>query len=245
MTKVLRLIGYWDGPAVPEGLPDVCDFVLADADITIQRSVAAYLRSGTVFVAAAGVSVCRLCGAANGGTEQTDGEHFVWPEGLAHYVEEHGVRLPNEVAAIAVRGAAPVVDLEWFTGALLKTGELRIDVDWWYSLAGAGSAGPAIEHLPGCRRSGSTASWVLPTTADIYVDRVPPDAMAILVQLRRLLGAPWPFSGLRDLLVSQPVLAAAAGNPSMLCRTLTSSPKLRPYLFYGAEGGLTPVWSDT
>ena len=243
MTKVLRLIGYWDGPAVPEGLPDVCDFVVADAEITVQRSVAAYLRSGTVFVAAAGVSDCRLCGAANGSTEQTDGEHFVWPEGLAHYVEQHGVRLPDEVVAVAAGGAAPAVDLEWFTRALLETGELRINVDWWYSLAGLDSAGPAIEHLRGCRRSGATASWDLPTTADIYVDRVPPDAVAILVQLRRLLGAPWPFSGLCDLLVSQPFLAAT-GNPSMLYRTLTSSPELRPYLFYGSEGGLMPVWSD-
>ncbi|MFG2039917.1 hypothetical protein [Dactylosporangium sp. NPDC048998] len=243
MTKVLRLIGYWDGRAAPEGMPDVCDFVRADADITMQRSVAAYLRSGTVFAAAAGVSVCRLCGAANGSTEKTDGEHFVWPEGLAHYVEEHGVRLPDEVAAVAVRGVAPVVDLEWFTPALLETGELTIDVDWWCGLAGVGSAGPTVEHLPGCRRRSSMARWHLPAAADIYVDRIPSDAVAILVQIRRLLGAPWPFSGLRDLLGSQPFLAAA-GNPSRLSCTLISSPELRPYLFYDSEGGLNPVWSD-
>ncbi|MFE9693227.1 hypothetical protein [Micromonospora sp. NPDC005806] len=127
---------------------------------------------------------------------------------------------------------------------LAQRGELSIDVDWWYSLAGVGSTGPAIEHLPGCKRSGSTASWDLPTIADIYVNRVPPDAVATLVQLRRLLGAPWPFSGLRDLLASQPFLAAA-GNPSMLYRTLTSLPELRPHLFYGTEGGLMPVWSGT
>ncbi|MFD0585727.1 hypothetical protein [Dactylosporangium darangshiense] len=167
----------------------------------------------------------------------------MWPEGLAHYVEEHGVRLPDEVAAVAVRGVAPVVDLEWFTPALLETGELRIDADWWCSLAGVGSTGPAVEHLRGCRRSGSVASWDLPTTADIHVDRVPPDAVAILAQIRRLLGAPWPFSGLRDLLGSQPFLAAT-GNPSRLYHTLTSSPELRPYLFYGTDGELMPVWSD-
>ncbi|MEU8285341.1 hypothetical protein AB0C01_13470 [Micromonospora sp. NPDC048905] len=244
MTKVLRLIGYWDGPAVSETLPDVCDFVTADANVTLRRAVAAYLRSGTVFTATAGVSVCRLCGAANGSTEQTDGEHFVWPEGLAHYVEEHDVRLPDEIAAVALSGVAAPVDSEWFEHAVLETGELRIDEDWWRGLAGVNSAGPGTEHLPGCRRSESTASWDLPTSADIYVDRVPPEAVTTLVQLRRLLGAPWPFSGLRDLLASQPFLAAV-GDPSMLSRTLTGSPDLRPYLFYRAEGGLVPVWSDT
>src|SRR5687767_5519100 len=32
VTKILRRIGYWDGRAAPEGLPDVCGFVCADAD---------------------------------------------------------------------------------------------------------------------------------------------------------------------------------------------------------------------
>jgi len=156
MTRVLRLIGYWDGAAVPEGLPDVCDFVFAGADIAVQQSVAAYLRSGTVHIAAAGFSVCRLCGVANGSTEQTDGEHFVWPEGLAHYLEEHGVRLPEEVVAVAVRGKAPAVDIEWFTRALLDTGELTIDPDWWCRMSGRpGGAGQATSHLPGCRRNRS------------------------------------------------------------------------------------------
>src|SRR5262245_61778483 len=127
MTKVLRLIGYWNDSTQPQELPHVCDFVCADLDITVQQSVAAYLRSGTVFVAAAGFSFCRLCGEVNGSTEQTDGEHFVWPEGLAHYVEVHGVNLPDEVAAVATRGAAAVVDLDWFWRALQNTGELTID----------------------------------------------------------------------------------------------------------------------
>jgi hypothetical protein len=234
----------WDGRAAPDGLPDVCAFVSA-VDSAAQQAVAAYLRSGTVFAAAGGVSVCRLCGAANGSAEQTDGEHFVWPEGLAHYVEEHGVRLPDEVVAIAARGVAPAVDLEWFTPSLLETGGVTIDVEWWRHQAGPGSAGHAVKHLRGCGHSAMVASWALPTCAEIYVDRVPPDAVMTLVKLRRLLGTAWPFSDLRNLLDSQP-FHAATGNPSRLYRTLNTSPELRPYLFfYDADGGVMPVWSDT
>jgi hypothetical protein len=88
------------------------------------------------------------------------------------------------------------------------------------------------------------ASWDLPTHAGIYVHQVPQDAVTILVKLRRLLGTASPFSDLRNLLGSQP-FHAATGNPSRLYRTPATSPELRPYLFYDADGGLMPVWSDT
>jgi hypothetical protein len=48
-----------------------------------------------MFVNARGLSPCRLCGQLNGSAEYTDGT-YVWPEGLAHYVMEHDVRLPDE-----------------------------------------------------------------------------------------------------------------------------------------------------
>jgi hypothetical protein len=49
-------------------------------------------------------------GEANGSTELTDGKHFVWPQGLAHYVEAHDVRLPDDVMVVAERGPAGPVD---------------------------------------------------------------------------------------------------------------------------------------
>ncbi|GAA2484689.1 hypothetical protein Ahu01nite_011730 [Winogradskya humida] len=227
------MIGYWDGPGVEDELPDVCGFVHAGVDLDVQRAVAAYLRSGTCFVATAGWSVCRLCGAANGTTELTDGKHFVWPEGLAHYVEEHGVVLPEEVVAVALRGPAAVV-----ADDLLESGDVEIDAAWW-----RGEGGAAARHFPGCRRSGTTDAWNLPAVADIYVDGVPPGSVAVLGRLRELLGAAWPYSGLRDLLGAQPVLAVAAGAPKELDRALVAYPELRPYLFYGTEGGLMPFAS--
>lgn len=242
MSTVVRLIGYWDGRAASDGWPDVCGFVAA-VDDTVQQAVAAYLRSGAVVATAAGVSTCRLCGAVNGSAEQTDGQHFVWPEGLAHYVEEHHVRLPDEVVAVAASGAIPSVDLTRFTPALASD-NLTIDMQWWRRQTGVDPTAPAVTHLPGCRHHPTVAPWDLPLNADIYVDRVPHGDRMTLARLRRLLGTAWPLSSLRDLLDGQPI-HAGTGSPAALHDTLAATPELRPYLFYDADGDLEPVWTDT
>ncbi|RAK34456.1 hypothetical protein B0I29_11155 [Actinoplanes lutulentus] len=133
--KVLRLVGYWDDPSTPDGWPDVHDFLDDSLPAEERDAVVAYLRSGTVYVAFAGLSVCRVCGVLNGSTEMTDGEHFVWPEGLSHYVESHGVRLPAEVLEVARRGLIRPIDLLAFERALFETRELTIDERWWRSLS--------------------------------------------------------------------------------------------------------------
>jgi len=58
--------------------------------------VAAYLQRARVPWVQAGFSTCRICGKPNGCAELTDGT-YLWPEGLAHYVEDHAVRLPREI----------------------------------------------------------------------------------------------------------------------------------------------------
>jgi hypothetical protein len=128
------LIGYWQGPLAQDGYPDVRDFI--DVGVAAERraELSTYLRSGTTFVASAGFSVCRICGVDNGSTELTDGENFVWPQGLAHYVEMHDVWLPDDVAAAAGRGPARPVDLLMFEQALIETGELVVDDQWWRTL---------------------------------------------------------------------------------------------------------------
>jgi hypothetical protein len=132
--NVLRLVGYWDDPLTPDGWPSVRDFVCAGLSAVERDAVVAYLRSGTPFVALAGFSACRVCGIANGSTELTDGEYFVWPEGLVHYVETHDVRLPEEVVTIARRGPARPVDPLAVEPALFETRELVVDERWWRSL---------------------------------------------------------------------------------------------------------------
>ncbi|MEV4535024.1 hypothetical protein AB0J82_14455 [Asanoa sp. NPDC049518] len=96
----------------------------------------AYPRSGTCFVAAAGFSTCRFCAARNGSVELTDGEHFIWPDGLAHYVETHQVSLPPDVRAVAARGLAAPFDsaaLAALESDFLDSDEAAVDIDWWLS----------------------------------------------------------------------------------------------------------------
>jgi hypothetical protein len=68
-----------------------------------------YLRSGRTCATYRGFSFCRFGCGENGGIEQTDGI-FAWPDGLAHYVEAHSVRLPAALVeyASAQRFVIPV-----------------------------------------------------------------------------------------------------------------------------------------
>lgn len=89
--KLIR-IGYWSSDD-SDSWPDVRSFVDTSwADDERQR-VIAHLRRGLLARPYMGFSTCRLCGERNGSAELTDGK-FIWPEGLVHYVEAHGVRLP-------------------------------------------------------------------------------------------------------------------------------------------------------
>jgi hypothetical protein len=114
----LRIIGYWEGEHEP-GWPRVEDFVDVHWDADERQDVVFYLRHGMPVRFFMGMSSCRVCGMINGSEELTDGT-FLWPEGLAHYVEDHGVRLPEEFVQHSQRmrdgfeNAA--VDLGWWGG---------------------------------------------------------------------------------------------------------------------------------
>ncbi|MEU8217905.1 hypothetical protein AB0C47_19270 [Micromonospora taraxaci] len=82
----------------------------------------------------------------------------------------------------------------------------------------------------------------LPPTADVYVDKVPVDAVQLLVRARKLLGVYWRFGDLRGLLAVQPFLAARSARLYVLRRDLEHAPELRPYLFYATGHGLEAVW---
>jgi len=112
----LILIGYWKGPRDPRW-PDPQAFVDPSWDAEEREDVADYLRYGMVSGAFMGLSECRFCGKRNGSLELTDGV-YVWPQGLAHYLIEHGVRLPR-------------VFVEHVYRLRDATEEAQVDGDWW------------------------------------------------------------------------------------------------------------------
>lgn len=94
---LLSLIGYWraEGDSTSE-YPDPRDWVDTEWDEDERHATWFYFASGTLFRTYVGYSACRLCGMGNGAVEYTDGT-YVWPEGLAHYIYDHAVRLPDDL----------------------------------------------------------------------------------------------------------------------------------------------------
>jgi hypothetical protein len=113
-------IGYWRSDQAPS-LPDPKRFVDPNWDVAERETVTDYVRRGLVARAYLGKSVCRLCGKPVGALELSDGV-FIWPEGLAHYLDAHQVRLPSRfVEHVHLR-------IEKFEDA-------DVDDQWWASQA--------------------------------------------------------------------------------------------------------------
>lgn len=93
--RPVHLLGFWCSEEEPHW-PAPQDFVDPSWDPTERDLVATYLERGTENSRQHGMSWCRFtCGSREmGNRELTDG-HYVWPEGLSHYVRHHAVRLPG------------------------------------------------------------------------------------------------------------------------------------------------------
>ena len=101
LVTELILMGYRQSERKPL-LPDPHRLVDQSWDRDERDLVIGYLRGGLAVVHMMGQSPCRMCSSQENGTsELTDGT-YLWPEGLAHYVADHGVRLPDEFVHHAV-----------------------------------------------------------------------------------------------------------------------------------------------
>lgn len=97
----LEVLGWWFSPFAPSTLPRP-QALVGGWEPRARELVLRYLRGGKVLVRYPEASFCRFdCGEqAMGASDLTDGR-YVWPEGLAHYVERHDVRLPEPFVAHA------------------------------------------------------------------------------------------------------------------------------------------------
>ena len=109
-------IGYWRNESA-QGWPDVRRFIDSDWDSGERERVSNHLHRGFVARAYLGKSHCRVCGEANGALELSDGV-FIWPEGLAHYVDVHHVRLPARFVEHVDQWSAEIENAE-------------VDEEWW------------------------------------------------------------------------------------------------------------------
>lgn len=106
----VETLGFWFSPYAPSSYPRP-ERLVGGGDPDRRAAVLAHLRRGTVAARYAAPSFCRFaCGVTDadlGATDLTDGR-FVWPAGLAHYVEAHDVRLPDSFVDHTLAAPAPV-----------------------------------------------------------------------------------------------------------------------------------------
>lgn len=103
---LLRPVGFWT-TRPGDGLPDPATLTSKSWETKRRELIASYLKNGAVLDEADELSECRLCQESCGYRERTDGV-WRWPEGLAHYVSRHGVKLPPElVEHMARQGFKP------------------------------------------------------------------------------------------------------------------------------------------
>lgn len=97
----LKGVGYWAGRDNPY-LPHPKFLVDPEWHQGERNQIIEYLQSGHSCSQWRGFSYCRFkCGIDDwhmGYRDLTDGE-WIWPEGLAHYVEKHQIRLPDSFVA--------------------------------------------------------------------------------------------------------------------------------------------------
>jgi hypothetical protein len=104
-------IGFWVRTLKDDLLPAPHELVGSMSD-AMRIKIADYLSAGLKLTQYRGYSWCRFdCGidsASMGSWDLTDGK-WLWPEGLAHYVREHDVALPDEFVAHVFTGREPTM----------------------------------------------------------------------------------------------------------------------------------------
>jgi hypothetical protein len=93
-----RWFGYWRVRDAEAHLPRLADFIDPTWQPEDKKRLIDYLRGAPLALATcAGFVKCLLCSRQlELGSHRSDGT-WLWPDDLAHYVEEHEVRLPTNL----------------------------------------------------------------------------------------------------------------------------------------------------
>jgi hypothetical protein len=130
----LESLGFWFNEHAPGPYPRPQALVGA-WDPDARRATIDYLAAGLELVEYRGCSHCRFgCEELAGHCDFSDGT-WVWPEGLAHYVAQHDVQLPERFIARALARAGAVAPVE-----LPDERDVRVDDGPWLAWARARGA---------------------------------------------------------------------------------------------------------
>lgn len=113
MSKAVKAIGFWfehDGNRQWPHPRYLVDWSWRPRD---RNRIVDYLKKGTLHTEYLGFAECRFFGRTTdktmGASDLSDGV-WLWPEGLAVYVDEYGVRLPEEFVEHVLSTASSVND---------------------------------------------------------------------------------------------------------------------------------------
>lgn len=101
-ARALPKVGFfapqWSTFPNTENYPQAQDCIDLAWDETERRTVLAYMEGVMTNPPTAsyrGFSTCRICNCHNGSRDYSDSV-YLWPQGYPHYIEQHGVKPPQE-----------------------------------------------------------------------------------------------------------------------------------------------------
>jgi hypothetical protein len=130
--KELKRIGYWQSEREPF-YPHPSCFQDPEWPEDERQKVVAYLKAGACLFSYRGRSWCRFnCSNGDMGSKDLTDGAYVWPEGLAHYVESHQVRLPGKFVEKCKKSTI-VLD----EARLQQLEEWPVSDKWWIRVGNA------------------------------------------------------------------------------------------------------------
>ena len=127
-NPTLTAIGLWHSHLEPE-LPDPAWFVDSAWNSDEKQAIITRLKNSYALpYPYAGKSWCRFnCGEIEMGNRDYSDGVYLFPEGLLHYIEQHGVKLPDVVIQKMLSTSIVKYNFE---------SDFSVDIEWWQTQKG-------------------------------------------------------------------------------------------------------------